>query len=235
MNYSEIIGQVAENMNYDGLSNELTRNIRFAIFWALQELTATSNALKADYEFAVFADKKEYPLPSDFVKPRKVIISSEGVGLNTVEVEYEELLVFELGLNPDLNIRYANSTLYAFRKIDEGNSIFIYPALKGKCYISYDKSIGEPIEFNGNMTPPIPHMFHRIIIDGATFYLARRKITEIAKIGNPELLNSWLAAVKSYGETFTTGKETYTVYSQQRAEPALIKGHNFYDKPEEYI
>ena len=235
MKYDEIIGQVAENMGYDGLKDELTRNIKFAIFWSLQELTSSSNALKAEFEFATFDDRKEYPLPTDFIKPRKVLLSVDGVAIKAQEVEYEELLVYELGIDSELNERYARTTLYAFRKIDEGNSLFIYPAVKGKCYISYDKSIGEPLDIDGNMTPPIPYIFHSKIIDGATFYLARRKIPEIAKQGNPDLLQSWLAAVRSYNDTFVEGKESFAVYSQQRSEPAIIKGHNFYDKPESYI
>ncbi len=235
MTYSDIIGEVANNLGYEGLSNQLERPIKYAIFWALQDLCRNSNALRTDYEFEIFENKKEYPLPQDFLKPRKVIISQNGQGLPSEEVEYEELVTYEMNVEPELAKRFKNTILYSFRKIGDGNSVFIYPTVNGKCYISYDQSINENIDITGQLSPPIPSMFHSAIIDGATYYLARKKIIEITKQNSPDLLTAWLEAVRTYGNTFKESKEAFTVYSQQRAEPSKIKGYNFYDKPEDYL
>ena len=234
MTYDEIIGQVASNMGYEGLSGQLERNVKFAMFWAIQELTSESNALKEDITFATFSNKYQYPLPQDFLRPRKVLLSQEGVGIPTIEVEYEELLVFKLGLDSDVNARYSEKTVFAFRKEGEGNNIYIYPCVNGECFISYDAMLQENIDIKSQMAPPIPPVFHKLIIDGATFYLARRKISEVAAQGNPDLLNSWLSVVKMHEASFEKGKERYAVYATQRSEPAQQKGYNFFDEPESY-
>lgn len=235
MTYDEIIGQVAGNLGWEGLQDQYYRNIKFAMFWALQELTSESGALKADVQIPLLLNKESYPLPEDFLKPVKVLFTENGIGVENQEVEYGELLLYKLGSDSEINKRYSGCTLYAFHRSGEGTDLYVYPTFNGLAYISYDQLINENIDIKSQMKPPIHQRYHSYIIDGATFYLARKEIANIAKEKNPELLNSWLSVVKSHEKTFQEGKENFAIFSKQRAEPAEIKSYNFYDKPESYI
>jgi hypothetical protein len=234
MTYADILGQVAGNLGWDGFEDQYSRNIKFAMFWALQELTAESGALKADIQIQTYLNKESYPMPDDFLKPSKVLFSEDGSGIETFEVEYGELLLYKLGNDTETNARYSDKTLYAFHRSGEGTDVYIFPTFTGIAYITYEQMVNEQIDVKSQMSPPIHPRFHSFIIDGATFYLARKQIAEIAKEKNPELLAAWENVVNSYDRTFTQGKEKFAVYSQQRAETAQIKGYNFYDKPESY-
>lgn len=235
MKYSEIIGEIANNMGFEGLANQYERPIKNAIYWALSELTRNSEALKGQITFDINKDTNEYEMPEDFYRPRKVIIWIDGYGLRTEEVELEEILEFRYNVNSELSLRYSDKILYNFRHINNKIYIYIYPSIDGKCYVSYDVILPEIIDINSDMEPNIPATFHTVIIEGATYYMARKKISELAKSNDPNMLLAWRGMIETYKNSFEKGKEEFIQFGQKRAEPIKIKGWNFYDKGEEYL
>jgi hypothetical protein len=238
MTYQDIIAQVAQNLAWDAFDNKLIADIKFAIYWSLSELAGDSEALKNEVNIDLTTDLPVYLMPEDMIRPRSVVFTTkDGLLSESKELQYEELSRYKAdgeSSDVDMAAMYEDYILFSFLRTKGRYQVMVYPEMEGTMTVYYDALIKEDLNLEPKDTPPIPRKFHISLIDGAIYYLARREMANIAKTGNPDLLNVYLSLVKVHQETFTKAKERYTSSSMDRSTPPIAKPFNFYDTVEEY-